>query len=108
MRPILTAEAEIDYLLDADLNPVTGNGPLKDASRYREARAQFRVAGTWDVTLQGSIDGVVFTDLAANVTANAITEIPEWWRYYRLVTNVVGDRDDIAVTVGGFTVGDWA
>lgn len=96
--------------------PIPGAGPEKPTDRFTEKRVQFAgsFGGGWDVDLEGTVDGDNWVTIQANVTAAAIIEVAQYWRYMRLNTNVVGDlvstgspygvadQPDFTASLGGY------
>lgn len=70
------------------------DGTAKDVSRFRldDFQASGTFAGGWDVDVEGSIDGITFVTVAANVTAAGITSLAAVPKHYffRTVVNVAG------------------
>ena len=109
-RPILSHEAQIDYLRDGAGAPDTGNGAAKDTSRFTDKRIQIVLAGAWDIDIEGSVDGTTWVTVtgAGNLLAGSvIIEEPLWWRFMRIVSNVVGTDAEYSVHLGGLAQGDW-
>lgn len=107
-RPILETEAQIDYLRDGDGAPATGNGPSKDTARFTDKRIQYNLAGAWDVTIEGTVDGTNWVTIQANIVAGTgIIEVAPFWRYMRAVSNVVGTDVQYSVHLGGLDVSAW-
>jgi hypothetical protein len=79
----------------------------RNVAKFVDKRVQFQLAGDWDVTLQGTVDGSNWVAIEENVVSGAtIVEVPEFWFKLRVIENTGGDAGDYQVTLGGLQILD--
>lgn len=110
MRPIFdTGEARLEFKRNANGDPVVGLGPAKTTDRFREARIQAAIDGDWTFSIEASIDGVNFVEIAAALTGTASTSTSGNAETYALTNNndLTIEIDGGAVQTFTFLTGDF-
>lgn len=84
-----------------------GNAITKRSDRWTRKMFHFAgsFAGGWDLTLQGTLDGVNWTNIQANIITDTVVEpdtnpdVDFAWVQMRVVANVVGTQTSAALTI---------
>lgn len=102
-RPIPTT----DQSWRRPLTTGSGGAVVKRTDRFSRKAFAFTgsFAGGWDVTLEGSVDGIQWETVQANITSSTtihtqgvpLVDMP--WKFMRVVGNTIGTDSDAALTI---------